>query len=133
MSDLYKGSLLLADYLNEFCGVLVALSRIQHEKGIPAQHRGLKSADEKDFRTAIAKAPIRTVEERFNGKDPSMMVEAKRFPETVARINKIAALANEGDLITFKRVFNEMERLMHGKNVPLAFPEPEFNPDHLEI
>ena len=62
MSDLYKGSLLLADYLNEFCGVLVALSRIQHEKGIPAQHRGLKSADEKDFRTAIAKAPIRTVE-----------------------------------------------------------------------
>jgi hypothetical protein len=133
MSDLYKGSLLLADYLNEYANVSATLRRIQREKGVIATERGWKLATEEDFRTAISESPIRTVEDRFRGADAGMMKEVVKFPETVARLNQVAAIANGGDLITFKRARNEMDRLLHGKDTELNFPEPEFNPNLLQI
>ena len=64
MSGLYKGSLLLADYLNEYAGVSVALMCIQKGNGVIATERGWKSANEGDFRHAISQSPLMTVEDR---------------------------------------------------------------------
>jgi|GEM_PF-4267449 len=88
---------------------------------------------------------VRTVEERFS-KDSDQRSQprleaAKTIPHKVERINMLANVLNTTtDVTTFKRAYNEMDRIVYGainlrtgKKRDLMYPEPEFDPDLLGL
>jgi hypothetical protein len=89
-----------------------------------------------DLCKIIWKSPVVTVTDRYKDEDPgSDILKAIRYhPEKIARLDTLARMANACTTIKeFKRLYNEVQRLLYGKEKALLFPEPEFSPEGLEV
>ena len=70
---------------------------------------------------------MRSIEERFaDDENVTAILEAIReYPEKISLIDKNAEILNETeDVEEFKSAYNDMLRLIYGKDVQPMFPEP---------
>jgi hypothetical protein len=132
MSELYASMDSLTDYINEYANISAIVQMIRIERH---EDHGYGIGDNNnDLRKALDEYPIKTVDERFQNTSPKLREEMRKFPEKVARLNNVATLANCcTDITPFKRIRNEVDRLLYGKSGRLPFPEPEFNPEQIGL
>jgi hypothetical protein len=127
MSDPYDvtGEGDFGDYCNEFMWIVNMFSQPWRPEHTPMTKAKLAEL--------LKQRPLQTIQERF-GKYPENMEVLSKYPAKIERIDKLAKLANKClGIITFKRIVNELLRLLYGKDVELVFPEPRANPDLLKI
>jgi len=138
---LYEPICRLADYAKEYAELHAIIQSTRTARGVtsPKVRDDLGTMTLQELNAARQKYKIRTVEERYppNDSDPEHKVvdglrgEIDGNPEKVKRLNQMAALANNcRDVATYKRAFNEVRRILYGKNA-IVFDDPASNPDLL--
>lgn len=122
MNDLYVPPEHLADYGNEYSAI--------------ALFAEMKGNTDKALAEALAEPQcrVRTVEEVYDKSAPDgVLKDIEAHPEKVRRLNWLAMMVrcSLNDITLFKQVYNEVMRLLYGKDFKLRYPEPEFDPSHL--
>jgi hypothetical protein len=140
---LYEPAGDLNDYINEYDQIHSMIRVARDARGITDDRArdNLGTITLLELEAALEKYRVRTVGERYFSKDSrqaitedrAMIEEIKKNPEKVARLNQMAALVNNHpDVETYKRAFNEVWRILRGKDAPrYGFTDPASDPDLL--